>query len=232
MKGIAPLEKGEKKESFWKAVMMRAQRFALAHPSITRSLLNIVPGECLLILAFDGSREEVEWLIAKSKEICEKYGGVDQGERPGIAWWNDRYKVSYNMSPIFYGGSFVDTIEVAAPWSKLRTLYDEMRKAISKDAVVLAHFSHAYPDGCSIYFTFAATAPSPEEKEKKYTSIWSSAMEACISAGGSISHHHGVGRLKAPFVERELGASFKLLRTFKRAVDPKGIMNPGVMGVR
>lgn len=221
----------EKKESFFKSLMMRAQRLALSYPSITRGILNIAPGECLLILAFDGSEEKTKEELNRALLICEEHEGKDLGEKPGIIWWRDRYKVSYNMSPIFYGGSFVDTIEVSAPWSKLNNLYQEIRKAISQDAICLAHFSHAYTDGCSIYFTFAGSSSKKEEKIKKYRNIWASAMDACISSGGSISHHHGVGRLKSRWLKNELGDAYELLLNFKKHIDPANIMNPGVMGI-
>lgn len=218
-------------ESFLKTILMRAQRFALSHPRLSKSLLTILPSECLLILAFDGDEEKIKYELDESLRICRENEGVDLGEKPGILWWQDRYKVSYNMSPIFYGGAFVDTIEVSAPWSKLNKLYDEMRRAISKYAIVLAHFSHAYSDGCSIYFTFAGSGENAEEKLKKYTEIWKSAMEACIKQGGSISHHHGVGRLKSQWIKDELREAFELLMEIKKTIDPHFIMNPGAMGL-
>jgi alkyldihydroxyacetonephosphate synthase len=101
----------------------------------------------------------------------------------------------------------------------------------------MAHFSHAYPDGCSIYFTFtAAVPPGPADAEraaaeKRYDQIWRSGLSAATGAGATISHHHGVGLLKAPFMGDEHGASMEVFRAVKRVLDPHGVMNPGKLGL-
>src|SRR5580704_11330319 len=80
------------------------------------------------------------------------------GEAPAERWLEHRYAVSYRQAPVFANGAFVDTMEVAASWSKVGTLYDAVRRALGEHVFVMAHFSHAYPDGCCIYFSFAGTA--------------------------------------------------------------------------
>jgi alkyldihydroxyacetonephosphate synthase len=94
--------------------------------------------------------------------------------------------------------------------------------------VVSAHQSHAYTDGACLYFTFAA---QPQDPEALYRQAWDVAMAEVMSAGGAVSHHHGVGRNRARFVANALGDAFPLLENVKTLLDPLGIMNPGVLGL-
>jgi alkyldihydroxyacetonephosphate synthase len=184
-----------------------------------------------MILIFEGEPEIVAMEHRQAKEICSRSGGIDLGEWPARNWWKHRYRVSYTMSKVFDLGFFVDTIEVATVWDNLENLYYSMQAAISKHALVMAHFSHAYPQGCSIYFSIAASGRSLEDRLATYDSLWKDALDACMQAGGSLSHHHGIGILKAKWMETEEGGANPLLKALKRAVDPHGIMNPGKMGI-
>src|SRR5205823_2355108 len=94
------------------------------------------------------------------------------------------------------------------------------------------HFSHAYADGCSIYFTFAGHAPELGAAERLYDAIWRDGLEAATRVGGTISHHHGVGLLKAPYMIGEHREAMAIFEAAKAALDPDGIMNPGKMGLR
>jgi alkyldihydroxyacetonephosphate synthase len=124
-------------------------------------------------------------------------------------------------------GAFSDTMEVAAPWSKLGDLYDAVRDAMRPHVFVMAHLSHAYPDGCSIYFTFAGSADDDAAALAKYDAVWRDAPLAAARAGGTISHHHGVGRSKAPRLTSELGFGTEVVRALARRLDPAAIFNPG-----
>jgi alkyldihydroxyacetonephosphate synthase len=93
-----------------------------------------------------------------------------------------------------------------------------------------AHSSHAYRSGLNLYFTFAVQTQAPAQMEDAYLSGWRAIMEATDRCGGSLSHHHGIGRVRRDYLERELGAgALALLRRVKAALDPAGIMNPGVL---
>jgi alkyldihydroxyacetonephosphate synthase len=93
--------------------------------------------------------------------------------------------------------------------------------------------SHAYPDGCCIYFSFAGSgAPGSkgdwrEACETTYDRAWRAGLKAAVDAGGTLAHHHGAGRSKAPRLPQELGVGLDVIRQVKRVFDPKGIMNPG-----
>jgi alkyldihydroxyacetonephosphate synthase len=127
-------------------------------------------------------------------------------------------------------GVVVDTLEVAALWSRLPELYEAVRKALSDRAAqaVGCHLSHPYRSGGSLYFTFLLRSEDDRKVEREYTECWRAAVEVCHAAGGTLTHHHGIGVLKAPFTEAELGpGGFGLLRTLKQTLDPAGVLNPG-----
>jgi alkyldihydroxyacetonephosphate synthase len=186
---------------------------------------------CRMIIGLEGSRIRTEIEAALTFHELETAGARDKGEDPGWAWLAHRYHVSYRMSPVFRDGAFVDTMEVASSWDRLGDLYRSVREAIGQHALVMAHFSHAYADGCSIYFTFAGTASDAEGAERIYDAIWRDGLEATTRVGGTISHHHGVGLLKAPYMAGEHREAMAIYEAAKTSLDPDGILNPGKMGL-
>ena len=127
----------------------------------------------------------------------------------------------------------VDTVEVSAAWDAIGRVYDDATAALQALPGCLngsAHSSHAYRSGLNLYFTFALRADTLAELEPAYTEAWAAIMQATARHGGSLSHHHGIGRVRAPWLERELGAEgLALLRRLKCALDPAGILNPGAL---
>ncbi|MBI2341066.1 MAG: FAD-binding oxidoreductase [Deltaproteobacteria bacterium] len=212
---------------FRKFLMSPSLWGALSAPKLVAPVLSHLPTGCLLILMHEG----IERLVAEEQkivmEICHDLGGADLGEEPGRVWFEHRYSVSYKASPLFHSGAFVDTIEVAATWDRMEALYKAVLKAMSPHCLVMAHLSHAYAEGGSFYFTFLAPLSGLKKSEALYDLIWDEGIEACQEIGGVISHHHGVGRLKAKYMDREWGEGAALYRRFKDHFDPHGIMNPG-----
>ncbi|HTE54805.1 MAG TPA: FAD-binding oxidoreductase [Kofleriaceae bacterium] len=186
---------------------------------------------CRMIIGLEGSRIRTGVEARLVFDELERAGAVDQGEEPGREWFEHRYAVSYKMSPAFRAGLFVDTMEVAATWERLMDLYHAVKQAIAQHAVVMAHFSHAYSEGCSIYFTFTARAEPVAAAQRAYDSIWRDALAAASRAGGTISHHHGIGLLKGPAMAAEHREAMTLLRGLKASLDPDGILNPGKLGL-
>jgi alkyldihydroxyacetonephosphate synthase len=183
--------------------------------------------ESKLVLVFEGLAGEVEEDAEAASAIVRESGGTSLGEAHARTWFERRYAVSWEQSRVFRHDAFSDTLEVAAPWSSLLPLYHAMRSAIGRSALVMAHFSHAYPDGCSIYFTFLARSREGAALEL-HRSLWRDALAAALEAGGTISHHHGVGRVRAEALAGELGAGgLRVLRALKRAWDPDGVLSPG-----
>jgi alkyldihydroxyacetonephosphate synthase len=127
----------------------------------------------------------------------------------------------------------VDTMEIAAPWSRLPALYDSVRAAITgveHALVASAHQSHSYPAGGCLYFTFAARPPV-DAKDECYRAMWDAGVAAVLANGGALSHHHGVGLHRSTYVEAALGGGFGVLRALKQALDPNGILNPSKLGL-
>lgn len=200
--------------------------------AIAEPLLRRIPGgKCLLIVGLEGANTRTQVESRLVFEELRRNGGSDLGEEPGEHWLKRRYSVSYKMSSTFRSGSFVDTMEVAATWDKLMHLYNDVRTAISRHAFTLAHFSHAYEEGCSIYFTFARNSGSHEEARAIYKQIWDDGLRATSLVGGTISHHHGVGLLKADYMRAEHRETMDVFRKLKHSLDPKGILNPGKLGL-
>jgi alkyldihydroxyacetonephosphate synthase len=209
---------------------------ALHHPRwLNRAASVLVPRlarkGCLLIVGVEGARPRADVEAELVFGELVRAGGKDLGEGPGKRWFAHRYNVSYNMSKIFEAGAFVDTMEVAATWDRLGDLYAEVRAALSRHAFVMAHFSHVYAEGCSIYFTFVGQGRDREDEERRYDTMWKEALAAATRAGGTISHHHGIGLAKGFAMRSEHGDAMAILEAAKQAFDPDGIMNPGKLGL-
>jgi alkyldihydroxyacetonephosphate synthase len=193
-------------------------------------------GGAMLVVIFESATAGAsERGMDEARGIVGGAGGRWLGDGPARDWFARRYAVSYRQAPVFAKGAFVDTMEVAARWSKLGDVYEAVRRALGPSVLVMAHFGHAYPDGCCIYFSFVGTADPQLARtlgwdaacEATYDRAWREALAAALCAGGTLAHHHGVGRSKAPRMPRALGAGVEVVRALMRAFDPAGILNPG-----
>jgi len=202
-------------------VRRRSLVLPLALPGLVNRLFDGLASGCLLIIGWEGRPAVVDALSAAGRAILEERG-EDLGAAPGARWYNSRHAVSYKLMPIFERGGFADTMEIAARWSDLPRVYEAVRQAVRPHAVVLAHMSHVYPEGGSIYFSFAGRG-----SREVYEALWSAAQEAVLSMGGTVTHHHGVGALKARWASAEVGAAVEGWHELKSRYDPNGVMNPG-----
>jgi alkyldihydroxyacetonephosphate synthase len=187
----------------------------------------------VLLLTFDG-----EDGASRAQQAAEISNGALDDDALVAYWWDhrndavDEFQILMAGQGVLGPHALVDTMEVSATWTRLRDLYHTMKDALTPLAdFVGCHLSHAYPDGACLYFTMAATCPDDESARERHDQWWRTGMETCLAAGGSISHHHGIGRMKAAWLEREMGGWMDVLRAVKRAVDPNGIMNPGALGL-
>lgn len=210
-----------------------AERALLARPEWVNSLTGKLPGVgCLLILTFEGEPSLARAEEAIFEEVALAQGGVSQGPEPAERWWRNRIAVSFKQSGVYAMGGFVDTMEVATSWSQLMELHDRVRAALSPHALVMAHFSHAYAEGCSIYFTFAALRDDPEATRERYEACWRDGLAAAVAAGACVSHHHGVGLLKGEALRAAQGELHaRVFQPFKAALDPRNLLNPGKLGL-
>jgi alkyldihydroxyacetonephosphate synthase len=195
------------------------------------------PGGPVAIFGFDATSAGVTERRAAAADALGE-GAHALGSAYGEHWWahrNDTVRTYHRVmgeERMLGSGVVVDTIEVAALWRDVPALYANVRTALLAGAeAVGCHLSHPYPSGASLYFTFLVRGADDRAVEDVYRTAWATAARACLAAGGTLSHHHGVGLLKAPFLDAELGATgASLLRRMKAAVDPAGILNPGKLG--
>ncbi len=192
----------------------------LALPGLVNSLGRGLSKEVLLIVGFEGPLPVVETSVEAAQSFLRE--GRDLGAEPGEQWFTHRHDVSYKLAPVFISGAFADTMEVAATWDRLPELYRLVRRALGRHTAVMAHFSHAYMEGCSVYFSFAGRGSM-----QTYEAAWSAALDAARASGGTITHHHGVGALKAEAAAIEAGSALRVWEEAKATWDPTGIMNPG-----
>jgi alkyldihydroxyacetonephosphate synthase len=205
----------------------------LGRPLLANSILDRVVGPPRLIIGLEGSADDLERQAPLLRDSLLALGAKDLGEGPGSRWLAHRHRVSYRMSKAFAVGAWVDTCEVACGWQQVAPLYAAMREALRGTAVVLCHFSHAYLDGCSLYFTFAGgggDGDGPRSALGRYDTTWERALTTIRRHGAVVAHHHGVGRSKAGALRHPQGTR-ALLAECKRVFDPDNILNPGVLGL-
>ncbi len=189
---------------------------------------------CMVIAGWEGEGDAVARRRAVSQTIMRSRGLAPLGGGPGKSWERGRYEGPYLRDELMDRGYLVETLETAHTWSRLGELYRAVGGAISgalerqgTPGIVMCHLSHAYRDGASLYFTFIARR-RPGDEIEQWREAKVAACEAIVGAGGTITHHHAVGRDHAPFMEAEVGAlGIEALRALKDRLDPAGIMNPG-----
>ena len=187
-------------------------------------------GHGLLLMVHEGPEGRVEAEVNAIDDLAESCGLVLGHSAAGEHWMENRNHVP-TWDELFDRGLIVDTVEVSSSWSDIETLYDKVIEAVSEISGVVAvsaHSSHAYRTGINLYFSFAATAENPIDLEPIYLECWKQIMEKTAECGGGIAHHHGVGRVRKPYLVHDLGESgLALLRNIKNALDPQGLLNPG-----
>ncbi len=200
-------------------------------PEVDRLFKDHLRGEdALLLMVHEGPASRVDAERAATDEIAKRLGLASADAGVAEHWLEHRNHVP-NWQDLFEQTIIADTVEVAAKWTEINAVYEATVAALKEVPGVVnasAHSSHVYQTGINLYFTFAALNDDPQEMEKIYFKCWDRVMTATAKNGGGIAHHHGVGRLRKPYLTHDLGDNgVALLRTVKSAVDPAGIMNPG-----
>jgi alkyldihydroxyacetonephosphate synthase len=189
-------------------------------------------GACVLNLMYWATKNLVRIEQRIIKQLCLNRGAEALGPGPSKHWWENRFDLYYPSSLNMGPGMLYDVLDVAASYANLEKMYWAMREAIEATGMsTMSHFSHFYPDGGNIYVIFIGHAGNPKEVEAKYDEVWCVGLDAAHKAGGTLSHQHGVGLLKAPWMPIEHGqAGFALLQAVKQYLDPNNVMNPGKLG--
>lgn len=188
---------------------------------------------CLMILGVEGTQQTAKAELDIAVQACKRNGAFTIDSGVGKTWLEERFGLPYLRDVLLDHCILVDTLETATTWDKLEALHAVIKESIETamaamgvTGLAFAHVSHAYRDGASLYFTLIA--PQVKGKElQQWLKIKRAATDCIMRNGGTLSHHHGIGRDHAPWIRQELGAKgLALLRAMKRELDPKGIMNP------
>ncbi len=198
----------------------------------------------LLVLGFEAAARSVDGELAQALEACGDHGGEWDEPRPGgsgregaAGSWRDAFlRAPYLRDTFVAMGVLSETFETAITWERFPEFHaraTEAATAALHDACgagsVTCRFTHVYPDGPAPYFTILAPARRGEELEQ-WAQVKAAASDAVIAAGGTITHHHAVGRDHRPWYDRQRPEPFaRALTAAKAAVDPAGILNPGVL---
>jgi alkyldihydroxyacetonephosphate synthase len=185
----------------------------------------------VLLLLSEGPAGLVEAEEKAVAAIASEHGATPMGPEPVDSWLEHRNQVP-DVAALIDQGLVVDTIEVAAGWDRVTELFESVCSegaAVPGMIAMSGHVSHCYTQGANIYFTFVASESDPKRAIELYDRVWSLTMRHTHRVGGTIAHHHGIGRVRKAYLGEELGASVELIRRLKRAIDPLGIMNPGVL---
>jgi alkyldihydroxyacetonephosphate synthase len=195
-------------------------------------------GEAALLLGVESAVLPVDGELRLALELAGQAGGrvLEQGERAGGSWRSSFRQAPHLRDRLVLLGVLVETFETAVTWERLEELVAEVRQAAGEAlrrvcgaGRVACRLTHAYPDGAAPYFTVLAPARRGSELEQ-WAEVKAAASEAVLAAGGTITHHHAIGRDHRPWYDRQRPGPFALaLRAAKAALDPAGVLNPGVL---
>jgi len=218
--------------------------------SAEEAQLNMVTddGSHVLVLGFESADHMREEAMARAMAICEAHGGTcprgitrregtEKADGGAAAAWRAAFlEAPYLQSALVSLGAVVDTFETACTWDRFEALHarvtervNEAMRAQCGGGLLSLRFTHVYPDGPAPYYTFIAMG-RPGEEIAQWKAIKRAASDALMEMGATITHHHAVGRLHRPWYDQERSPLFAAtLRATKRALDPAGILNPGVL---
>jgi alkyldihydroxyacetonephosphate synthase len=181
---------------------------------------------CLCIGTAEGEQNFAGNVKKQIKKICRKYGAMYISGYPVKNWEHGRYIDPYIREDLNDFGIMIDTLEAGVTWDNLHRLHQNVREYIKSrpQTICMTHASHFYPQGTNLYFIFIARMNDIEE----YLSFQEGIIDRIVTNGGSLSHHHGVGKMISPWMEQHIGTrQMDVLRALKKHFDPNNIMNPG-----
>lgn len=203
-----------------------ALKYFLMFPEFFQRPLSYLPLSCILIMGFEGDKDRAKKDLEIATELCAGAEAQPLGPKPAEYWYSHRYDVSFKLTKVFAQNAFAETIEVAGLWRDVMNIYKEIKEALIGRVAVMAHFSHAYREGCAIYFTIAGFSDSKHGMLDLYDWAVRTCITKAIKTGATISHHHGIGYMKRPYILEEYRGGEKLYWALKETIDPSGIMNP------
>ncbi|MGI6365547.1 MAG: FAD-binding oxidoreductase [Bacillota bacterium] len=180
---------------------------------------------CLLLGTADGDAGYTRLVARRIRQIAKRYGAMSTTGYVTRKWEEGRFLDPYLREDLQDYGVIIDTLECAVPWDRLEDVWREVRAFCKSrpQTICMSHSSHFYPQGTNLYFIFIARMDSEE-----YVDYQAKVIDHICKTGAALSHHHGIGRMLAPWYEESLGTNeLELLRAIKRHLDPDNILNPG-----
>ena len=193
---------------------------------------------CSAVTVFEGEAGVAAARHAQTARVLAEAGGRSTGAAPAEEWAKGRFGAPYLRDALLDHGVFCETLETAALWSDLADLKSAVTEALragfaehDAKSLVMCHISHVYPTGAALYFTIIANLRgSGDEVLAQWDAVKTRVNDAILAGGGTISHHHGIGRDHAPWLAQEIGdGGMRILRALKTELDPAGVMNPGAL---
>ena len=210
-----------------------AMRLYGVHGSILDRALKVLgyrpQSRCLLLGTADGNPKYSSLVRSNVARIARRFGAFPTTSYVTKKWEHGRFLDPYMRDDLMDFGVIIDTLECSTSWANLPHVHSTVRKACHEnaDAVVMCHLSHLYPQGANLYFIFIARM-----NRKQFTDYHKKVVSAIAASGAAISHHHGIGRLLAPWMEKAQGpVAMGAIRSLKQYFDPAGTLNPGVLGI-
>jgi alkyldihydroxyacetonephosphate synthase len=190
-------------------------------------------GQALLVLGFESADHPPDAWMARAAELCSDHGGEVRGGSGSQGVWRDAFvQAPYLRDTLVAGGVLAETFETAITWDRLDAFVAGVRERVGEalgEGRVHCRLTHVYPDGAAPYFTVLAPARRGSELEQ-WDELKDVAADAVLAAGGTITHHHAVGRDHRRWYDRQRPDPFaQALRAAKAAVDPAAVLNPGVL---
>lgn len=215
----------------------------------------VTDGTALLVLGFESADHPVDAWIERAVELCRDHGGdvpdgiklsssdggdaSEAGKQGAVgAWRNSFLRAPYSRDALVRMSVIVETFETACTWDRFEAFHAEVTETATKAinevcgmGWITCRFTHVYPDGPAPYFSIFAPGRRGDEVTM-WDEIKAAVSDALISAGGTITHHHAVGRDHVPWYEQQRPEVMTTaLRAAKHALDPAGVLNPGVIGL-
>ncbi|GGG41681.1 dehydrogenase [Kocuria dechangensis] len=188
---------------------------------------------CISYVCFEGTKAEVERRKKTVASIVKQQGAIVLGSGPGALYDQKKFDTPYLRDFLLEQNTIGDVSETAAPWSKLTTVhkavYDAAQRAFDeqgKTGWIMSHMSHSYHSGACLYFTFGYEIG--QDPHAEYAVIKSAVQQAFVDAGGTLSHHHGVGMEHSAWMEQDVSPEgVRLMRSLFEVADPGANLNPG-----
>jgi len=192
-------------------------------------------------VVFEGTRDEVELQERVLYRIAERHGGMKAGASNGERGYQLTFSIAYIRDLTFEHWATAESFETSVPWSRAIELYDRVRARVEAEhtrrqlpgkVFFTGRITQVYPTGVAMYFYLGFYAKGVADPVAEYAALEHAAREEILAAGGSLSHHHGVGKIRQGFLDDiYAGGSRQIAREVKRAIDPDNLFGAGNHGV-